>query len=224
MLISLHLPKTAGSSFLKSLHEHFGQQLLRDNDNPMHIPVYDRNRYALQSSIISGDRTVTGIQCIYGHFLPLKYLLLSVKQDVTFITWMRNPVERLLSHYYFWKRPFDPAKVGPLRRKMADEKWSLERFCLGSELQSLYRQYLWGFPVENFDFIGITEFYEEDLRYFSNKFLGMNLPCYQLNTGNKKSGSYDIDENFRKEIESFHRDDMILYEYALEKRLASHHA
>jgi len=75
MLVSLHFPKTAGSSFLKSLSEHFGEGLLRDNDNPMHIPEFNSNKNALLQGIENGDRDFPGISCINGHFLPLKYFL-----------------------------------------------------------------------------------------------------------------------------------------------------
>ncbi len=103
MLISLHMPKTAGGSFLKALEGHFGDALLKDYDNPMHVPAFERNLHALQESISNGKRELKDFNCIHGHFLPLKYLLYSVRQRATFITWIREPVERLLSHYYFWK-------------------------------------------------------------------------------------------------------------------------
>ena len=100
MIISLHLPKTAGSSFARSLEAHFGPRLLKDYaDVPINTPVYERNQAALRASIDIGEQGVTGMACIHGHFLPLKYLLLGTKQELTFITWMRNPVERAYSQY-----------------------------------------------------------------------------------------------------------------------------
>ena len=36
---------------------------------------------------------------------------------------------------------------------------------------------MWNFPIEEFDFIGITEFYDDDFSYFTSKF----TPEYELN-------------------------------------------
>ena len=105
-----------------------------------------------------------------------------------------------------------------LARKMAEEDWSVERFCLGQEMRSLYKQYLWNFPVENFSFIGIMEYYDEDIRYFSDKYLGKLLASYNMNTGKRVSDYADLGQRFRKEIEVHHAEDMELYQYALEKR------
>ncbi len=73
---------------------------------------------------------------------------------------MRNPVERALPHYYFGRRSFDPDNAPPLHRKMMEKGWSLERFCLGPEVRNIYSQFLYGFLLEYFSFIGTTEFYE----------------------------------------------------------------
>ena len=214
----MHLPKTAGTSFAAALEEKFRDRLIRDySDYPINTPQYDRNKAALQASLNNAEKDFQGVECIHGHFLPLKYLLLSNKQKVTFITWMRNPVERILSHYYYWKKSFDPETALPLHKKMIEERWSLERFCLGPELKNIYCQFLYGFPIEYFSFIGVTEFYSEDFAYFTQHFLGYVIEPKKLNIGDKK-GQYQIDETLRQEIERVHSEDFNLYQKALEKR------
>src|SRR5205085_9196261 len=113
-----------------------------------------------------------GVECIHGHFLPVKYLLLAIRREITFVTWVRHPVQILLSNYYYWRRTYEPDTSPRLHRQIVEEDWSVERFCLSAEMRNLYGQFLWGFPVENFDFIGVTEFYEEDLAYFAKRYLG----------------------------------------------------
>jgi hypothetical protein len=220
MLISVHLPKTAGTSLLKSLQSHYGDALLTVyGDMPINTPPFERNKAALLASIHNAEAAkFSGTECIHGHFLPLKYLLLSLKQDLKFITWLRDPVERVLSHFYYWKRYYDPATAPRLHRKMVEEDWSAERFCLSAELQNLYGQFFWGFPLEYFDFIGITEYYSEDLSYFSRKYLGTALEVHIENVGDKEGGKYSIEKSFRTEIEKFHSYDIGLYKTALEMR------
>lgn len=147
MLISLHLPKTAGVSFRRSLEAHYGSTFLKDYaDYPINTPVYERSLAAVRASIDIAERGVEGIACIHGHFLPVKYLLLSLQQEVTFVTWMRNPVERLLSHYFYWKRSYNPKQAPLLHRKVIEENWSVERFALSPELRNLYSQFCGAFP------------------------------------------------------------------------------
>ena len=225
MIISVHIPKTAGTSFAKNLEAYFRAGLLKDYDDlPTNTPQYERNRAALLASVHNAETDqLTGVACIHGHFLPLKYLLLSVKKDLRFITWMRNPVERVLSHYHYLKSFYDPATAPTLHRKMIEEEWSVERFCLAPELQNLYGQFLWGFPLEYFDFIGITEYYDEDLAYFSGQYLNTNLEPHRENMGKNEGGSYQIEASFREKLEQFHAYDFELYRAALfmrKKRLS----
>jgi hypothetical protein len=157
-----------------------------------------------------------GIDCIHGHFLPLKYLLL---KNAIYITWMRDPVERLASHYHFWRRTYNPEEAPPLRRRVVEENWSLEKFCFSPELRNFYCQFLWGFPIENFDFIGITEYYNCDMEYLSQEILGVDLLVYQENINNHKgTAPYFDDHGLRKEIENYHSKDVAIYRRALQIR------
>ena len=221
MIISVHFAKTGGTSFSKSLEAHFGPKLQKDYDDfPMNTSLYERHLNALQASVKHGSHDFGDLECIHGHFLPLKYLLLSTKINTKFIGWMRDPVERLASHYWFLKKIYKPETAKPLDRRVTEEAWSLERFCLGPEFKNYYGQFLWGFPLERFDFIGIAESYDEDFKYFTNVFLGIDLPVFNANVGqNKPQGArYVTDANFRQAIETHHREDVELYRRALETR------
>ncbi|MGD9226017.1 MAG: sulfotransferase family 2 domain-containing protein [Desulfobacterales bacterium] len=220
MIISLHLPKTAGTSFAAALEMHFQTRFFLDNaDLPINTPQYERNKAALETSLRYTDSYFSDVECIHGHFLPIKYLLMGYKREVKFVTWMRNPVERILSHYYFWKRTYRPGKVPSLHQKVVEENWSIERFCLGPEIRNLYWQFLWGFPIDYFDFIGITEYYETDFAYFVQHYLHDSIEPKRLNVSSKGHGAYQIDRSFRNEIEAFHNRDIELYQSALEKRV-----
>jgi hypothetical protein len=219
MLISLHLPKTAGMSFGKSLQEHFGNALLLDyKDAPIAATEYTRAKEALMASVKIADRGLAGYECIHGHFLPIKYLLLNLKIDITFVTWMRDPIERMLSHYHYWLRSYDPKTSASHHKKFIEENWSLERFCLGPEFRNIYSQYLWGFPLRKFDFVGIAEFYQDDFDFFSKKYLGKKGTVYEENVARNVGGRYKIEDSLREKIILHHKEDMELYKEALETR------
>jgi hypothetical protein len=223
VIISVHLPKTAGKSFQAALETRFGHSLREDYGSfPMNTPRYERQRAALEASLANAEADLAGVECIHGHFLPVKYLLLATRRDLTFVTWVRDPIQRLLSHYHYWRKTYQPGTSPPLHRKMVEENWSVQRFCLGDEMRNTYAQFLWGFPVENFDFMGITEFYEEDLAYFAKRFLGVPVVPQRVNVGAAQGKEYELDEGLRRQIEAFHERDIEVYQRALEKRKTRH--
>jgi hypothetical protein len=224
VLVSLHLPKTAGTSFLLALEAHFGERLLQDyGDSPINKVTARRNSHALYACALNifSHNKLAGVECIHGHFLPLKYRCLAGAPTKQFVTWMRDPLERLVSHYHYWQRSFDAENSGELHRRVVEEQWTLERFCLGPELQNIYSKFLWGFPLSQFSFIGITEHYESDIRYFSEHFLHTSLGAERINVSPPgESSSLLEDPDFRQRVAGHHRVDMALYQRALAGRAA----
>ena len=220
MLISLHLPKTAGNSFRKSLEMVYAGRLATDYDDfPIVTSKIERNANAVARCCQYYFRTQNHIECIHGHFLPLKYLFFGKKVNAKFVTWLRDPVERLASHYHFWKRYYNPATAKPLHKKFSDENWSLEKFCFSKEMKNVYSQFLWGFPISKFDFIGVTEFYEVDFNYLCNVILKIELPVLYENVNvDQNNKTYINDNALRSAIEKYHAKDMELYHYALALR------
>jgi hypothetical protein len=222
MLISLHLPKTAGTSFRAALEERFGDGLRRDyGDVPLNTPARRRHARALRDCLLNSGRRFAGVQCIHGHFLPLKYRLLGIRRDVKFVTWLRDPVERLASHYHFWKTYEPPQPTQPLWKKFRDEQWSFEQFGTCAELRNVYCQFLWGFPLERFDFIGITEHFDADIGDFAACFLDRQAAVHRLNVNSQRTESRHVtDPDLRCKIEAYHAQDMVLYRKAVERRCA----
>lgn len=214
MLVSLHLPKTAGTSFLASLKDYYKEAILLDYaDVPINTPVLKRRISAFKHVLIS-DSMASDLKCVHGHFLPLKYLRMD---NAKYITWLRDPIERIASHYFYWLRSYRPGRSSQLHYRVVEEEWSFERFCMSSELRNLYSEFLWGFPISKFDFIGITEHYNSDMKYFSNQFLGCDLPVFKKNSNEDsvRKGYFSDNFNFRREVEDFHRKDVQLYKKAL---------
>lgn len=232
MLISVHLPKTAGTSFERSLRRHFGAQLQRRYaDKPLHHHPLRRNLRAAREGLCGRHREGASPACIHGHFLPLSYRHLARRADVRFVTWLREPIDRLLSHYHYWRRAADSdardtiqeQMQDKVQRRMREENWSFEQFAQRRELRNVYRAFLWGFPVERFDFIGITEHYASDLREFGQRFLDRDLrPAEENRNPAHRAGAagegYSIDRGLREKLERIHARDLSLYRFALELR------
>jgi hypothetical protein len=216
MMVSVHMLKTAGMSFAAALERAFGAALLRDyGDNWL-----DHETVLRAGGEIARNGLPSGVECVHGHFMPVKYLELSRKTPATFITWLRDPVQRLASQYHYARRMYDAATSGPFRRKVVEEGWTLEQFCLCEEQRNYYARVLWQFPVERFDFIGITEHYEADLARFAKRNLGRPLDLVDTNA-NPDGRTYDLAPSLVARIEQFHRHDVELYRFALKKREAA---
>lgn len=219
MIISVHLPKTAGTSFKSTLNRHFGNQLMLDYDAPLKETYFERNKKAIEDSlnISQKNENLINFECIHGHFLPVKYSLLFNTIETKFITWFRNPVDRIISHYYYAKKRFDNGII--FNPKHFNSNTTLEEFCLNPRLKNLYSQFLWNFPLEQFEFIGITEYYNEDLEFFVNNYLQNTDNIYNpVHLNNNTLNKIDQSKELRNVLSNYHAKDMDLYNKALELR------
>lgn len=218
-LISLHLPKTAGTSFSASLAEYFGDRYRSDYaDAAISKSPYERGTQAAHAALQLAELGLGQVDCVHGHFLPLKYLLLSTRRKLVFITWMRDPLARLLSHFNYWRQNYDEATAAPHHRQFIEERWTLEKFCLSERFRNIYTQYLWGFPMENFSFIGLSEHYAEDFRYFADRYLATTMMPQQRNVTRGIATIHSLDPGLEAEIRQFHAADMVLYRRAQQLR------
>ena len=218
MLVSIHMPKTAGLSFRASLEEHFGRQFAPDYvDSPLAHPPRERHQMALASL---GSNALTDMECVHGHFLPVKYLPLAQKRPCRFVTWLREPVARLISHYHYWHRVYGipSAYTSELHRRVVEERWTLEKFCLSPELRNIYTEFLWRFPFKRLDFIGITEFFEADFRWFCEKILGVELEPRRINVGSTTTVEEHLSAAAIAEVSRYHAADIALYRRVLRQR------
>jgi hypothetical protein len=215
-LISLHMPKAAGTSFQRVLAQAYGEGLRLDyTDLPVNTARPQREWAALRTGLrlrLQGGLP-PAVDCVHGHFLPLKYRFLPSRQSPVFVTWLREPVERLISHYHYWMRAGQGAELPALHRRVVQEQWTLERFCLAVELRNLYHQLLFAFPLRRLAFVGIVERAEADFERFSHRYLGGKeggLPRENVGfAGESSLGGGTL----RRRIEAFHQKDMALYHY-----------
>jgi hypothetical protein len=138
--------------------------------------------------------------CIHGHFLAAKYKNIP---DGRFCTWLRDPAERVVSRYHHGLKA---------KERSADSPLSLEQF------QNIYARYLQNMPLTEFDFVGITEDYDDSLKLFSEIFSIKQFGAGVIKNKNplKKTNFYDISKPLRKEIVRLNSQDVELYQQALE--------
>lgn len=243
LLISLHIPKTAGSSFRQALSDGLGEarlhldyghgaafaQLAAAGCDPL-----DLHRRWLDMGYLEAARAFKAargnleepVACVHGHFPAVKYLPALAERRTRFVTWLREPLSRMVSNYRYWMS-LDPAGVeDPLVARVLRENWSLEAFCLSPALANYQSLWLRRVPLKLFTFIGVMEHYEQDLERLSSLLKAEGLIAEPLKPKHLNSSPAPDDREAESErraalrpaFEKLHARDMKLYRHTLAKR------
>lgn len=217
----VHIPKTAGTSFRKSMRTIFGQSMILDYaDKPLKVNRWKRNWRTWLEGRKSNLLQFPDNSCIFGHYMPLKFSELLRTRDCRLITWLRDPIARMVSNYHFIFEHHQSNNLPHGVSDVVDENWSLERFMFSPRYRNYASQFLWGVPLKRFDFVGIVEHYQEDLEYLGEHFFSRSLAMHHVNKTSAASNSPYLDDSpLRRKAERFHAQDMRLYRRALEMRM-----
>ncbi len=210
-LLSLHIPKTAGTSFRNTLKSAYGDNQVLRVDIGL---VSDELR--VEQKIHADRRLPIGARVLHGHFqVPELYKRLELPDNLPVITWLRNPVDRVVSNYYYLaarlREELNEAEKGiNLLEKM---QRSLMEYAAYKPHQNRISQFLAGRTLESFLFIGFTETYFEDLTNLAAILQWSDYePFYQNQTPSK---SDDLDMKDLDLIRELNQDDIKLYEQAM---------
>lgn len=201
-LVFLHIAKSGGRTFRQSILTRFYTINCK-----MFIDRLDRNVFWDYDKNVTGfnyPENVETFGLITGHFKATKYLFLNRPM----ITLMRNPVDRTISNYYWWKSR--PEVAGTKIKKMFEEGIDIIEF---SQLFENYMSYIIDIDLNKFKFIGILEQFELGVRKFE-KIFDVNI-AYDNKIKNK--GNYEeVTKDIRDKILKYQEGDMDLYNRALE--------
>ena len=213
MLISVHIPKTGGTSFGAMLARHFGPRLLRDyDDRPL-----SHGGLARLSTAVFGARDararLRGHDAVHGHFLLLKYR--DVPGDV--VTWLRDPAQRIVSRYAHYLR--DVASQQPLQPVAGLRPGlTLAEFIEIPRFQDTYSKYLRGTPLSRIRCFGFSEDMDEGLARM-RRVLGLDLgDALSLRANPGREGTrYDIPAPVARRIARLNAADYRLWQRARER-------
>ncbi len=199
MIISIHIPKTGGTSFRNALEQ-----------------VYGTGLWLNYGDDFSFDAVPPGTECIHGHIPGDAYTHVFPGHQVA--TLVRHPVQRVVSNYYHLLRSRDPQHpAGHLLRR---ERFSLLDFAGDESVRNEATRYIARREPEDFDFVGITERYEESLLLYAKTFgTRRPLPLYHDNTNLSRRSpeeDYGISPGEYDAIAQLNLDDMLWYQRALE--------
>jgi hypothetical protein len=196
-IVFVHIPKTGGTSIRNSLELALKNHLiLRDyGDHPTTSPELRTLQAA--NGIVQRFRERVGTRgnlLLSGHFPAFRYW--NDFNAESFITILRNPIDRVLSSYASWKR---------------QGLWdgTFEEFLALPSMDRRMCEYLSRIDLAAFGFIGFLEEFEASLVGLS-EFVGARVKWRKLN-----QGDYDLDvtlEAARAMIAAKRMPDVRLYE------------
>ncbi len=216
-LISLHIPKTAGTSFRKILEKQYGHALTR---------LDIRNgKLLVDEKLFWGSALPAQSKVIHGHFMypALRQYLAEGKEKPKMITWLRDPIDRVISNYYYlagrMAEELNEEEKG-LNILMKMQK-SLLEYAESDFARNRMSKFLEGTEPEDFFFIGLTEEFESDVKKLAG-LLGWKIQeLPHLN----KSRDYrqGIGSEILERIAALNEKDMLLYEKVIALRKESKH-
>lgn len=213
-LVSIHIPKTAGTSFFHSLKKQYGYQKV------IRIDINKYNKIRINKIPLSKAYVYKKISVIHGHYsIDSLHNQLHIPSNIPIITWLRDPVERVISNYYYLQKRLDEELkeekkglniLSKMRRSLIEYAQD-ERNC------NRMSKFIKGIELKDFFFIGIVENYDKDIQELGRK-LNWSTPEIVMHNKTGKINKSTIDEKTKAMIRSYNKKDQMLYEQALTLR------
>jgi len=186
-LVSLHIPKTAGSAFKSMLQNIYQECLFLDYEN--------------------ATADVQKVRAIHGHIPANKYA--EICPHAKYVMWMRNPVERIISYYYFWMRTAPHGN--PNHDYVVNNQLSLIEFAQFPPIRNeFFGYYLKNFNIDRFFFIGITERFTQDVQKLAQK---LSWPTIPIPKENVAPQSPEVSHSVRDNIIKLYKKELELYKH-----------
>jgi hypothetical protein len=227
-VISIHVPKTAGSTFGNILTSIYGAgRVFLDYDDFVLNPLspYNADREGWRTLASAQIRALgPDIRAIHGHFAVEKYR--ESFPEARRVAWVRHPASWVISLYYHWKNwpryhlPF----ANPLIRRLDAEGLSLVEFAEDPIVRNrVSGLFLRGLPLGEFSFLGVQEHFDDDLQELA-QMMGWPEVRAGLDNRSPQPGYGDRLRELREDrgliehLVALNEEDMALYEEALRLR------
>ncbi|MCK4568777.1 MAG: sulfotransferase family 2 domain-containing protein [Bacteroidales bacterium] len=209
-LISIHIPKTGGRSIRRILRNIYGDSLDLRHEREHFFP---EGTHAPPLEIDFPE----DIRAIHAHLSITQFMPVIKEYQPKVITWIRNPVDRVISNYYFFMLRIRENKVE--KKQLSKKNYSLLEYAAETRKGNKMATFLEGMDISDFYFIGILEQIGADV----NKLVSMmgwpkNVKIIHINSNYKFKHNNDcttqykdINEKIRHEIALLNQEDIELY-------------
>ncbi|MCK8817064.1 sulfotransferase family protein [Natroniella sulfidigena] len=224
LLIFMHVPKTAGTTLRTIIQNQYQADEILSHPNQM--PTFAELFKTMSV------KQVEKVKCITGHYSYGIHKFF--ERDFTYIIFLRNPIERVISLYYYLKDEPAHPNYQMIKELSLEEFIDLDLDLIQSqtELYQLHHTNTQTYYAagktndlkqakENlnnyFSVVGITEMFDRSLQLIKEKLNWDNI-SYSKKLVNKRRPSLDeIPQHIIKKIEDKNKLDLELYHWAKQR-------
>ncbi|MET0313292.1 MAG: sulfotransferase family 2 domain-containing protein [Hansschlegelia sp.] len=165
-LIFAHVGKTGGSSIARALVDHYGAEGTSR--------IWSFGARAVARDDLPGQ--VAGKRLAYGHLRIADFDDIPSRFRITFL---RDPVDRLISLYFYFLGT--PARGSGERKRIHSDGAGILDFARSPRIATAYSErYFGGYDMSRFDLIGRFENFADDISRIET-LIGASLPVHRLN-------------------------------------------
>ncbi len=212
-LLSLHIPKTAGTSFRNILKSVYGE------DAVVRLDINNKFITRLNEELYEATE-IPNARVLHGHyFFENIQKRFSIPEEVKIITWLRDPVKRVISNYYYLESRLveilnEEQKNLNILSKMQRSLMEYARDEVNRNRQSKFLQ---GATPEDFDFIGIQENFDDDLIEIAKVLNWKSIPV-SIHQNKTPTERPKLSLEILEEIKYLNSDDVAIYSEVVRSR------
>ena len=219
VLAFVHIPKTAGATVTSMFVGAYTEAGVGGAGNFFRYPK--ETRATIARARWTGHWR--GTQVVVGH-VPYGLFASNLARDTRYMTFLREPVDRVLSHYHrhIARRSLSPMSLEEALKRRMPEMNNLATRCLCGDPSPLG-----DLPpgavqeakanLSAFAFVGIQERFDESV-VLLQRMLGLDLiPYFNRHVSTGRPAVDDLPDEKRRLIRAYNRLDVELYDFALER-------
>lgn len=163
-LLSIHIPKTAGSSLFELIKINYGNEACKEYKREDVYELQKKNKNLI-------DDLSNKIKAVHGHLYFKETLELVKKEKPKIITWFRDPINRVISNYAFFIKRLhdDPSTFNEaefINQHRRNE--SILTYASHEENRNCMVQFIDGLELRDLQFFGFVETIENDIMELAN--------------------------------------------------------
>jgi hypothetical protein len=204
LLIFMHIPKTGGTTLSSIIQKQYNKNVVLIRNNDMNVKDIEKSN------------------SLMGHlYFGIHHKL---SKPCTYITMMRDPVERVISFYFYIKE----TELHPHHAEV--NKMSFNEFINSKEydFNNLQTRYFCGGSSpdleqaketinKHFSVVGIAEMFDDSLSLMKRRLKWNNIEYQRINVNKNRPLKKDLPANILSHITQNNTLDLELYKYAKER-------